>query len=90
MEEFVRHEQPRILLLDCSTIPGMEYSALKQLREFDEELQDAGIAFWMAALTTNLFQIHERTPLGQSMGHERLFLDLEVAVNSYLQFEENT
>jgi len=88
VESFVREEQPKILLIDCSTIPSIEYSAIKQLREFDEELQDAGITFWMASLTASLFHIHERTPLGQSMGHERLFLDLEQAVSSYLQLEE--
>ena len=87
VESFVREEQPKIVLLDCSTIPTMEYSAIKQLREFDEKLQDAGITFWMAALTANAFHIHERTPLGQAMGQERLFLDLDAAVNTYLQLE---
>ncbi|MFA9406228.1 MAG: SulP family inorganic anion transporter, partial [Anaerolineales bacterium] len=87
---YVQEDQPEIVVLDCSSIPAMEYTALKGLHEFEEKLQDSGITLWMAALTANAFHTLERTPLGEAMGHERLFLDLEIAVSSYLQLEGNT
>jgi MFS superfamily sulfate permease-like transporter len=90
VDAFIHLEQPHVLLLDASTIPAITYTALKQLREFDEKLQDADITFWIASLTADTFHILERTSLGRNMGHERLFLDLEIAVSSYLQLEGNT
>jgi len=75
--------KPRVLLLDFSAIPDIEYTALKMLIDAEAKLREAGIALWLAALNPEALQVLQRTELGKTLGRERLFFNLERAVQAY-------
>jgi SulP family sulfate permease len=82
--ELIRDAQPRVLVLDCSAIPDIEYTALKILIDAEEKLREAGITLWLAALNPRALEIVKRSPLFATLGYERMFFNLEQAVESYL------
>jgi MFS superfamily sulfate permease-like transporter len=82
--EAIHPAQPRVLVLDCSAIPNIEYTALGLLSDFEEKLSEAGITLWLAALNPEALQAVERSVLGERLTHERMFFNLEQAVEAYL------
>jgi hypothetical protein len=46
-------------------------------------LNKTGVRLWLAALNPDAWQMIERAPLDQTLGHERLFFNLEQAVEAY-------
>ena len=81
----VNEFEPQVLVLDCDAIPDIEYTALMSLTEFEEQLSEAGVSLWLAALNDTPFHVVERAPLGATLGHERMYLNLEQAVEAYMQ-----
>jgi len=81
----VQQAAPQVLVLDCDAIPDIEYTALKSLTEFEEQLGEAGVSLWLAALNAAPLNIIERAPLGATLGHERMYINLEQALDAYQQ-----
>src|SRR5262245_52146640 len=84
MEAMIGQQRPQVVALDCSAVPNIEYTALKLLSEFDEKLRAEGTLLWLVALNPDALEVVERAPLGQTLGHDRRFLNLEQAVEAYL------
>jgi high affinity sulfate transporter 1 len=80
----IREAGPQVVLLECSAIPNIEYTAIGLLVDFEEKLAEAGIALWLAALNLEAFQAVEASALGKRLTHERMFLNLEQAVEAFL------
>lgn len=83
----VIQNKPKILALDLSTVPNIEYTALKSLHEYEVRLANSGITLWLAALTPEAFKAVERTQLGKTLGHTRMFFNLEQVVKAYQKLE---
>jgi len=79
----LRGHEPKIVVLDCSAVPNFEYTAVKQFSDFDELLSTVGIELWLVALNREAFETVEKTQLGKRLGHERMFHNLEQAVEVY-------
>ncbi len=75
---------PKVLVLDCSAIFDVEYSALKMIAEAEERARKRGGELWLAALNPDVRRVVERSPLGKALGRERMFFDLEHAAAKYL------
>jgi MFS superfamily sulfate permease-like transporter len=80
----VNEAEPRVVLIEFSAIPDLEYTALKLLTEFEEDLSARGITLWLAALNPEPLKVIRRSPLGEKLGNERLFLNAEQAVEAWL------
>jgi high affinity sulfate transporter 1 len=74
---------PKVVVLDCSAVIDIEYTALKMLSEGEERLRKGGVALWLAALNPEVLRVIERAPLGRSLGHNRMFFNLRQAVEAY-------
>ena len=85
LDDLVRAANPQVLVLDCSAIPDIEYTAFSGLSEFDEQLREAGVAFWLANLNPTALQAVERSAFGEALGQERMFVDLQDAVTTSVQ-----
>lgn len=83
--ELIRDAQPRVLVLDCSAVPDIEYTALRILTDAEEKLREAGITLWLAALNPRALEVVKRSPLFPTLGYERMFFNLEQAVEAYLR-----
>jgi high affinity sulfate transporter 1 len=79
----IERDRPAIVALDCSAIPDIEYSALKLLIEGEERLRAQGILLWVVRLNPEARQMVERSPLWETLGPDRLFLNMEAAVQRY-------
>jgi MFS superfamily sulfate permease-like transporter len=76
--------QPRVLVLECSAIPDFEYTALKALTAFEQRLSEDGITLWLAGLNPEPKKVIARSPLGRTLGSDRMFANLAQAVERYL------
>ena len=74
---------PKVVLLDCSAIPGFEYTALKMLIEGEERQREEGRELWLAALNPEALELVRRTPLAERLGRERMFFTVEQAVAAF-------
>ena len=83
LRELILQANPRVLVIDFGAIPDIEYTALKMLTEFEEKLREGEIMLWLAALNPEPLKVIERSPLGKTLGHERLFFNLEQAVEAF-------
>lgn len=79
----IAEAKPRVVVLECSAIPDFEYTALRALTRLEETLRERGIALWLSMLNPEALRVVERSALGQSLGHERMFFSLRDAVASY-------
>ena len=79
----IEEQHPSVVLIDCSAVIDIEYTALKMLTEAEERLERRGIALWLAALNRNVLAMLRRSTLGGKLGRERLFLSVPMAVDQY-------
>jgi MFS superfamily sulfate permease-like transporter len=77
--------KPRVIILECSAIPDIEYSALMVLTEAEGKMARAGVELWLVGLNPEPFQRIRTSPLGQTLGDERMFPNLGQAVDAYLE-----
>ena len=78
---------PRVLALDFSAVSDIEYSALRMLVEGEERLRERGILLWLVAVNPEALGMIQRSSLGETLGRERLFFNLQTAVERYLSQE---
>ncbi len=83
MALLVRQAAPRVIVLECSAIIDMEYSALKMLAEAERRVREHGGELWLAALNPEVLRVVQRSPLGQALGRERMFFTLQHAVERF-------
>lgn len=83
MRALVEQSQPRVIVLECSAIPDIEYTALMKLTEAEEKLRGDGVELWLAAVNPDLLKVIERSPLGVALGHDRMFFNLGKALDAW-------
>jgi SulP family sulfate permease len=69
-------------VVHCSAVPDIEYTALKGLTDLEERLREAWIALWLAALNPEPLRTVQQSSLGDVLGRERMFVNLEQAVET--------
>jgi SulP family sulfate permease len=89
LHQLVVESEPRVVILECSAIRDIEYTALMVLTEAERKMARAGVTLWLVGLNPEPFQRIRASPLGQTLGDERMFPNLRRAVSFYLeQFDE--
>jgi anti-anti-sigma factor len=84
IRELVDREKPKVLAIDCSAIPGFEFTALNMLVHAEKQLRREGVELWLVALNPEALELVRRTPLAETLGRERMRFNLETAVDAYL------
>jgi high affinity sulfate transporter 1 len=82
--ELVAAAEPRVIVADLSAVPDIEYTALSMFMTLQEKLQAQGIELWLSGLNPSALTAVRRAPLGQTLGRERMFYNLENAVEAHL------
>ena len=83
MQALVAKAKPRVIVLECSAIPDIEYTALVMLTEAEQKQRARSVSLWLAAVNPDLLKMIERTPLGAALGHERMFFNLRKALETW-------
>ena len=84
----VEAEEPRVVVMECSGILDIEYTALLMLTEAEQHMRAAGCELWLAAINPDVLTIVQRSPLGQTLGRQRMFFNLDKAVEAWLQLQD--
>jgi anti-anti-sigma factor len=79
----VEAANPRVLVLDCSAIFDVEYSAVRMLIEAEQRARRRGGELWLAGLNSSVKEVVRRSPLGKALGTDRMFYDLGHAVEHF-------
>ena len=80
----VAEVKPKVVALDLSGVFDLEYTALKMLTEAEERQRATGVLLWLVGLSPGVLAMVQRSPLGETLGRERMFFNLERAVARYL------
>jgi high affinity sulfate transporter 1 len=83
MKALVAETQPHVIVLECSAIPDIEYTALTMLTDAEQNLRARGISLWLAGINPDLLKTLSRSPLGAALGHERMFFNLQKVLQAW-------
>jgi anti-anti-sigma regulatory factor len=79
----VEASNPRIVAMDLEAVFDLEYTALKALTEAEKRARESGVLLWLVGLNPGVLETVRHSPLGQTLGRERMFFNLEQAVARY-------
>ena len=82
--------RPRVVALHMRGVFDMEYTALKMWSEAEQRLREAGVTVWLVGMNPGVLEMVRQSPLGQALGEERMFHNLEQAVAHYLAMDQRT
>jgi SulP family sulfate permease len=79
----VEQYKPRVLTLDMSRVPDIEYSALQALMEGEQRATERGAVLWLAALNPGVLEVARHAGFDQRLGRERLLFNARAAIERY-------
>jgi len=85
----VEQTQPKVVALDLSGVTDLEYTALKILVEAEKRQRERGIRLWLVGMNPEVLAMVQRSTLGQVLGREGMYFNLEVAVTKYIALSRN-
>ena len=83
MRRLVGEAKAKVVALDLSADFDLEYTALKMFIEAEKKQREAGLTVWLVGLEPEVLAVVQRSPLGATLGRERMFFNLEMAVARY-------
>ena len=81
--------KPAVVALDFGSVFDVEYTALKMQVEGERLARKRGVQFWMVNLPPGVKAMVRRSPLGESLGPNRILYNLEEALAKYQALPEN-
>ena len=75
----------KTVVVDGRAVPELEYTALKMLTAAEEKLRRGGVALWLVGLNPSVLNVVQRSQLGATLGRERMFFNLQAAIERYTQ-----
>ena len=85
IQELIHETNPQVMILECSAVPDLEYTALKKLVNMEKKLDRAGVELWLVGLNPAPLQMIRRSALGQRLGDERMFFNLNLAAKAFIR-----
>jgi high affinity sulfate transporter 1 len=77
----IAEAKPKFVVLDLAGVFDLEYSALKMLIEAERRSRESGVLLVLADLNPAVYDTVRRSPLGATLGDERMFFNLELAID---------
>ena len=79
----IAEHKPRVVALDFSRVPDIEYSALQMVQE---AARRTGVTFWLVGLNPSVLDMVRRAGLDRELGAERLLFNTRTAIERYKAF----
>jgi len=83
MRPLIAEAKPKVVALDLGGVFDLEYTALKMLTEAEKRQRASGVLLWLVGLNPGVLMMVQHSPLGETLGRERMFFNLEQAVAKY-------
>jgi MFS superfamily sulfate permease-like transporter len=74
---------PKVLALDLSRVPDIEYSALQALIEGEKRNTERGIEVWLVGLNPGVLEVVKRASVYERLGRERMLFNANVAIERF-------
>ena len=84
IKPMIEEAQPKIVMLDLSGVPDLEYSALKALIDAEKRHRERGTAMWLVGMNPRVLEMVQRSHLGKTLGRDGMHFNLEIAVAEFL------
>ena len=76
--------QPKVVVLDMSRVPDIEYSALQMIVEGEQRLDsEHRTTLWLAGLNPGVLEVVRHTALAERLGRERMLFNARAAIERY-------
>ena len=79
----VAQYKPRVLALDMSRVPDLEYSALQVLIQREKITTESGVVCWLVGLNPEVLAMVRNTDLDERLGRERMLFNARDAIQRY-------
>lgn len=79
----VAQHKPRVLAVDMSRVPDIEYSALQMLIESDKRSTERGAVVWLVGLNPSALEVVRNAGLDERLGRERMLFNARAAIERY-------
>jgi high affinity sulfate transporter 1 len=83
MRALIAEAKAKVVALDFGGVSDLEYTALKMVTEVEERLRENGVTLWLVDLNPEVLAMVQRSPLGETLGRERMLFNLEQAVAKF-------
>ena len=83
IKALIAQYQPRVVALDMSRVPDIEYSALQALMEGEARSRQGGAVMWLVGMNPGVLEVVRRAGLADRLGRERMLFDARVAIERY-------
>jgi high affinity sulfate transporter 1 len=79
----VSQHNPRVVAIDMSRVPDIEYSALQALMEGEKRATDRGVVVWLVGLNPGVLEVVRNAGLYERLGRERMLFNTRTAIERY-------
>ena len=86
----VTQHKPRVLAVDMSRVPDIEYSALQALMEGEKRATESGAVVWLVGLNPGVLEVVRNAGLDQRLGRERMLFNARAAIERYQALKART
>jgi len=83
----IAQHKPRVVALDMSRVPDIEYSALQALIEGEARATDGGVVVWLVGLNPKVLEVVRNTNFDERLGRERMLFNARAAIARYQSLE---
>jgi SulP family sulfate permease len=83
----VTQHKPRVLAVDMSRVPDIEYSALQMLIESDKRGTERGAVVWLVGLNPGALEVVRKAGLDERLGRERMLFNTRAAIERYQKLQ---
>jgi sulfate permease, SulP family len=83
MRALVDQTKPRVIVLECSGISDIEYTALVMLAAAEQRLRERGVTLWLAGVNPDLRPVLARSPLAVAADPSRLLANLHKVLEAW-------
>ena len=80
----VMQQKPKVVVLDLSRVPDVEYSALQMLTEGDKRAAQLGATLWLVGMNPGVLEVAKHSGLAEQLGRERMLFNARTAIEHYL------
>lgn len=81
----IESAKPKVVILDLTGVPDLEYTALKVLTAAEKRNRERGVSLWIVGLNPEVLAVVQRSTLGKMFSRHTMHFNLELAVASYCE-----
>ncbi len=76
--------KPKVVAIDLAGVFDLEYTALKMLIEAEKKLREEDkVTVWLVGVNPGVLAMVRNSPLGETLGYDRMFFNMDLAVARY-------